>query len=187
MLGTATRSLALLVLLTSNLGCSGDETSDGDERVSGASCTSSSDCISGEQCVGPNAPQVCGVAPQEECGVDSDCGMDRFCSTIVDSCSADGIGSQCGDGCTSDAICGPDMACGASGACEAVLCDAGYDCPAHQVCDPTSIDGAQVHARHHGCVGIACSDSEPCPSDLSCVNGVCQDDLGVCAEPMLVP
>jgi hypothetical protein len=43
-----------------------------------------------------------------------------------------------------------------------------------------------VHMRTHGCFDITCSSDAGCGSRF-CVNGVCQDAVGTCQKPMLVP
>lgn len=144
-------------------------------------CRAKSECASGEECLGPNEWSVCGIPPQEQCADDEGC-QGQTCHAIGDSCSRDGTGSSCGHPCNDD--CEPGYRCNAGGACEAIPCDEGFACQAHQVCDPTSVTGATpVYDRHHGCVDIDCGGDGDCPSDLVCVNGMCQVSLGTCGEP----
>jgi len=178
--------------------CNGQESPDGGDTVSdtadvsgdgtGGGCRSNVECtVAGEECLNRDQPQVCGVPPQELCDLMVDCSGGE-CHAIADSCSWDGVGSQCGEACTADEECGQDFRCGAGGACEAVLCNEGFVCPAWQVCDPSAIaGGAFVHERHHGCVIVTCTDDGGCAGGLVCVNGYCQTGLGTCGERMAVP
>lgn len=151
-----------------------------------SSCRSSDECRGTLECAAPNDPQVCGVPANERCSSDADCDPSGRCHAVVDPCSPDGIGSECRPPC-SDGGCGEGFVCGAGGACEAIACDEGWSCEPQQACDPVLAQSGPVHARAHGCVAIACSSDGECPGGGACVNGVCQDDVGSCVEPMLVP
>lgn len=138
------------------------------------------------ECQGPNAGQVCGIPPREGCASRDDCGGGE-CHAVADSCSPDGVGSECRPACTVEDNCGDGFRCG-DGACEAIRCDEGFTCPSHMRCDPTSLDSATaVHQRHHGCVIVQCTTDNECDDDEFCVVGYCQTGLGACVEPMLVP
>jgi len=155
----------------------------------GSDCRSSADCGDGLGCSGAGDPQVCGIAPREACATDLDCSPtnDR-CHAIFDSCSFDGIGSECRAACTADLDCGGAgvFRCDA-GACIAITCDQGFSCGAREVCDVTRItSNTPIYDRHHGCFAVTCSTDAEC-GDGFCVNGSCQDALGTCVEPMLVP
>src|SRR5258707_882902 len=113
----------------------------------GTDCHLTADCDPGLGC----------LAPRQECSTDTDCPGAR-CHAIFDSCSPDGIGWECRPACAGDGECGgSDFHCDA-GACVAVSCDAGYTCPARQVCDPSRITAATpVFDRPHGCFNVACT------------------------------
>src|SRR5690349_1563761 len=89
----------------------------------GDECRSSQECADMLFCAGADDPPVCGIAPREGCRDDTDCPGQR-CHAIDDSCSADGIGSECRDACTTDGECGASFHC-ASGACTANSCGDG--------------------------------------------------------------
>jgi hypothetical protein len=151
----------------------------------GSSCHTGADCAQGLGCAGPDDGPVCGIGPMQQCASDNDCPGAR-CHAVFDACSADGIGSMCGPACTSDAQCGTGFAC-PSGACVAVLCNAGATCAARQVCDPSRITAqTPIYDRTSGCFDVACTADADCGS-RPCVNGICQDGLGQCEKPMLVP
>jgi len=151
----------------------------------GSECRESLDCDEGFDCSGPNDGPVCGIAPREGCFNDGTCSNGQRCNAIADTCSRDGVGSECGAACTSDAQCGPDFRCDL-GACIAVLCTAGYTCPSYQRCDPSRITAATpFYDRHHGCFDIPCTTDGNC--DQFCVNGICQTAAGTCQTPMQVP
>ncbi len=61
----------------------------------GDSCRSNDDCGSDLYCFGPNRPNVCGIPPREFCASNADCPMGDVCQAIFDSCSQDGLGSEC--------------------------------------------------------------------------------------------
>lgn len=149
-------------------------------------CSTSAECtVEGEGCFGPNEPQACGIPPAEECVSDAECPA-AVCHAMVDSCSADGIGSRCGPACTPGS-CGGSLRCGAGGACEAIACDDGLACPVHQDCDPGRIAAdAVVHDKHHGCFNVQCGP-QTCGAGFFCVNSVCQQGPGQCEEPLEVP
>jgi hypothetical protein len=166
---------ALLVVLLTACGSGG----------TGSDCRLKADCASNLFCSGPNDGPVCGIAPREGCESDATCNAQR-CSAISDSCSADGVGSECREACTGDTQCEQGFRCDA-GACVAILCNAGYTCPARQVCDPSRITASTpIYDRHHGCFDVTCTLDADC-GERFCVNGICQDGPGACAEPMLVP
>src|SRR5262245_44190675 len=81
-------------------------------------CRERGDCdSSGDLCYGPNESR-CGAAPQEECASDLDCGKGEIvCQAVVDSCSADGIGSMCAFLCSAESPCGEGFECTKSGHC----------------------------------------------------------------------
>lgn len=152
----------------------------------GDHCRSSADCDEALDCAGADDAPVCGIAPREECSDDNGCSGGSVCHAIFDSCSADSIGSHCEVPCTGDPECGPDFVCDA-GHCVAQQCDAGFACEDREVCDPGRIGAtAPVFDRHHGCFAVACATDDECGARF-CVNGTCQDAVGTCVEPMLVP
>jgi len=166
------------LLLVIAVGCGGGGGIDSD-------CRETTDCSGDLYCAGPNDPPVCGIAPRQECAADVDCPGAR-CHAIDDSCSRDGIGSQCGPGCVGDGECGGGFRCDA-GACVAILCDAGYTCAARERCAPSEILPTDpIYDRHHGCFPTECLEDAGCGARF-CVNGTCQDGPGACAEQMLVP
>jgi hypothetical protein len=152
----------------------------------GSPCSNDGQCRPDLYCRGPNDPPVCGIGPRQQCVSDADCG-DSVCHAVADACSADGIGSECGPACTG--VCADGFRCNAVGACEAIPCDVDFSCQAHQRCDAASISAsAPVYDRTHGCVDIACDGHhDDCPTGTVCVNDVCQQGDGVCAEVELVP
>jgi hypothetical protein len=153
---------------------------------SGASCSDSTDCSGELECAGPNDPHVCGIPPREECPNDSGCQMPMRCHAIADGCSPDGIGSECRQACTNDFECGAGFRC-ATGACVAVLCNAGATCAPRQVCDPSRITAiTPVFDRTAGCFEVTCADGSTCNGRF-CVNGTCQDSPGTCRTVMQVP
>lgn len=172
------------LLLVGGLGFDGcsDELDDGQ-------CRSTADCSGDQECATPNAPQVCGIPPREECATNDDC-PGTACHAIADTCSPDGVGSECRATCLTDTECGGNFRCNTTDStCEPLPCDEGYTCPDYQVCD-TSIftDATPVHARHHGCVDITCAADADCIDAAPfCVNSVCRVGLGACQTPMLVP
>jgi hypothetical protein len=71
----------------------------------------------------------------------------------------------------------------------AILCDAGagVTCAAREVCEPWRITPATpIYDRGSGCYPVTCTSDDGC-GERSCVNGTCQDALGTCHEPILVP
>lgn len=158
----------------------------GTDAGAGATCRARTDCRSGYYCAGPNERRPCGVPPRQRCDDDSGCGGDT-CHAIADSCSPDGIGSECGPPC-SGASCGGGLRCSAAGACEPIPCDEGFACPSHQRCDAAAAHApGPVHARTSGCVDIPCAGDAACPAGKACVNAVCQDGPGTCREDIPVP
>lgn len=153
----------------------------------GDSCITNDDCKSGYYCRGPNQANACGIPPREQCASDTDCPMGTVCHAIVDSCSEDGVGSECLPACMGNS-CGPGFRCNAGGACEPVPCDEGFTCPTHQKCDSAVAHAAgPMASRTNGCVNITCSDDNACPSGKVCVTGFCQDAEGSCREDIAVP
>jgi len=154
----------------------------------GASCTSNDECQSGYYCRGPNQANACGIAPREQCAFDMDCPMGTVCHAIYDSCSPDGVGSECKASCSSIS-CETGFRCNAGGACEPVPCDEGFTCPSWQRCDSQVAHDMSlpVHARTSGCVNITCTDDKACPLGKVCVTGFCQDAAGSCQEDIAVP
>lgn len=150
----------------------------------GSACHNTADCAAGLSCAGPNDPHRCGIPPREECAASSDCTGGNLCQATADGCSEDGVGSQCGAPCA--ASCQAGFRCSA-GACEALPCDEGYACPAHQRCDPAAARSGPIHARAHGCVNIPCTADSGCAPGRSCVNGFCQTGIGSCAQSIAVP
>jgi len=160
-----------------------------DAALPTGACRTQTDCASGSDiCYGPNDP-MCGTPPREECNDDSGCGKGQVCHSIEDSCSPDGIGSQCSFPCinTGAPQCDLGFACDGTGHCRAQPCGGkgGFTCPVSQACDPTTIDtGLPAHAQTHGCVVAACTTDATCPTDTRCVNGRCQDSFGACSPPV---
>jgi hypothetical protein len=155
----------------------------------GSECHSTRDCDvhSGLACVGQTDHGGCGIPPRQDCSGDVDCnGVAQRCHAILDSCSPDGIGSECRPACAQDGECGSDLRCDA-GACVAISCAAGFACAGREVCEPARIPAsAPVYDRHHGCFLVTCAADSECGSRF-CVNGSCQDLLGTCMEPQQVP
>ncbi|HRI70070.1 MAG TPA: hypothetical protein PK156_37830 [Polyangium sp.] len=153
----------------------------------GDSCTENSDCNSGYYCRGPNQPNACGIPPREFCASDTDCSMGTVCHVIFDSCSSDGLGSECLPPCTAMS-CGQGLRCNAAGACETIPCDEGFTCPDRQRCDSAVAHASvPVSAQTNGCVNITCSNDTACPAGKFCVTGYCQDGEGSCREDIAVP
>lgn len=155
----------------------------------GSDCHAQADCDDGLGCAGPNDPQACGIPPRQGCADDSQCtGGDR-CQVIFDACSPDGFGSECRSPCTGEGSCGAGLRCDA-GACVAIRCDevgGGVSCAGREVCDPARIIGVTpVYDRTDGCYPVDCTSDAMC-GERVCVNGTCQDALGVCRVPELVP
>lgn len=150
-------------------------------------CRSNAACGSGYYCAGPNDRPRCGVPPREGCADSASCGPAAVCSAIVDSCSPDGIGSQCDGGCTATS-CGAGLRCNAKKACEPIPCDEGFACPGHQRCDAVAAHAmGPVHARTNGCVDITCAMDKDCPAGKACVNSACADGPGMCVRDLPVP
>lgn len=177
--------VAVLMMATGISSCEGGGVLGGGN---GDSCRSNDDCGTDLYCFGPNRPNVCGVPPREQCAADTDCPMGTVCQIIFDSCSQDGLGSECMPPCTAN-TCGTELRCNAGGACESIPCDEGFTCPDRQKCNAALAHDMTlpVHARTNGCVNIDCMADSECPTGKFCVNSYCQDGLGACGEQMLVP
>ena len=182
---------AMCAAATALSGCSDDGDTGGPmdaavaiDAPADGTCRSFAECPPDEFCLGPNDVN-CGVPPQEGCFGDGDCLAGDLCHVIFDSCSGDGFGSMCGPPCNPGEACGDNMVCNADGACRPLGCDDPLvECSPSQVCDPASIDPAgPVYDIDRGCESIACMDDNPCPGMSACVNGRCQDGLGVCSLP----
>jgi len=167
------------VALSLGVGCVGFE---------GNECQSDDECRSGLYCRGPNQDPACGIPVRTDCGDDSGC-FNAVCHAVYDVCSPTGMGSACDFSCTEGRNCDGGFRCNeTTGACEAVPCDEGFACPAHQVCDPSRFDAATpVFARHHGCFDVDCSSDTACNDGERCVNGRCQEGIGFCREVEIVP
>jgi len=153
----------------------------------GDACRSDDECAADLYCVGPNAPNVCGMAPREGCATDADCFGGTVCHAIHDFCSPDGVGSECRPPCDVS-VCESGFRCNGAGACEPLPCDEGFACPAHERCDAaTAHADVPVHQRTQGCVDIACANDGNCPAGKACVNGSCHDGPGTCREVTIVP
>ena len=177
--------LSTLLLLASGFAACGD---DGVSLgLEGDPCRDSSACSGALVCDGPDEPQACGVAPEEECADDADClTAGTVCHAIADSCSADGVGSRCGPVCTADS-CDVGFRCNAGGACEAIPCDEGTACDPWETCDPTFSGDTAVFSRTAGCRTIECSADAECPDSAVCVNLICQSGTGSCQKNEAVP
>lgn len=152
----------------------------------GGGCRDSAGCLKGFYCAGPNDRPVCGVPPRESCDGDTQCPGGR-CHSISDSCSPDGVGSECRPPCTV-ASCGAGFRCNPGGACEPVPCDEGFTCPTYLRCDPAVAHRPEpAHALSTGCVEIPCASDAACPAGTACVNARCQDGSGSCKEDIPVP
>jgi hypothetical protein len=163
------------------VGCGGHGLGGGGE---GSTCRDTGDCDTGLSCGGPDDRQPCGIAPRQECATDNDCQGMR-CHAIADSCSPDGVGSECRLACTGDGECGAGFHCD-NGACAAIPCTTG-SCGALEVCDLSGITASTpIYDRTDGCRPIACTSDAPC-GDGVCVNAVCQSGPGTCKKPLLVP
>ncbi len=151
-------------------------------------CRANGECAEGDYCAAINDPNVCGIPPQEGCFSHEECGEEGRCHAISDSCSQDGIGSQCGSPCAQDAECGEGFTCNNEGGCVPQSCEAGFECRLVQVCDPAPVDPqVAIHALSTGCVFVACQQDGDCVEGLFCVKGICQEALGVCSEDLPVP
>jgi hypothetical protein len=150
-------------------------------------CHDSSVCQDFESCVGPE-DVACGIPPQEECFLSTDCQMQNgfVCHSMFDSCSPDHVGSSCGPVCNQDADCGTNFVCSLVGSCAPAPCDApGMGCLPSQTCDPSTIDpAAAAPDRTNGCVKIGCQTDDTCPNSTVCVNAYCQTGLGTCLPPV---
>lgn len=185
------KALAAIVVLLLGVGIAACEGGGGGGVFGGGvgdSCRVNDDCRDDLYCRGPNQPNVCGIPPRELCASDADCPMGAVCHAVLDSCSPDGIGSECLAPCTANS-CGADFRCNAEGACEPIPCDEGFTCPDRQKCDSMVAHDPTLptHARSTGCVNITCSADSECPTGKFCVEGYCQDGRGTCSEVMIVP
>jgi len=159
-----------------------------------ADCQGATQAFSSPRCqTTPPTYQCGGPAPIHECDTDPDCGSGRVCSLI-------GCGSRCMDACPTKACADHEdctnghcaaKACDASGAlpcaagtecksangapatCQAIVCNAGFACPATWDCAP----GANADPR--GCVQRACSNSSDCACGY-CVSRLCEPTPGYC-------
>jgi hypothetical protein len=158
----------------------------GGGSLEGRECRATAECADGLECAGPNDPQVCGIAPQEDCFDDSTCSGGDRCHAVVDECSPDGIGSACRPACTGTA-CDSGFTC-IDGACLAISCADGFACEPQEICDASRITPeTPTFDRHHGCFALTCTTDDQCPADLFCVKGTCHDGPGTCTKPIVVP
>lgn len=154
----------------------------------GSACQSQGECAGGLGCAGPDDPPVCGIPARRTCTADT-CLADERCHAIVDACSANGIGSECGSPCSDERGCGEAFRCDEEGTCVPRSCTDGFACAAHEVCDPDAVSAsAPIYERGHDCQVRACSDDGACADlGLVCVNGRCQTSEGTCVEVVIVP
>jgi hypothetical protein len=178
-----TGALAVAVMLGLSVGCSGD-------MKQTAGCRSSAECDG--KCKDPNVPIYggCGMFPAWNCWDNESClqGPGGTCHAVQDQCEPDGWGARCKDACAVDSECHhagrTDFVCNADNACVPQRCDQGFACPAYQACDPSSIDPTKgVAGLTHGCVFVPCVVDGDCAQGVYCVNGVCQESLGICILP----
>ena len=148
-------------------------------------CRSTADCSGELECAGVNGGPVCGIAPLEQCSSDLDCSGGTVCHATFDPCSADQVGSSCGEPCVEDLDCGQTFECDA-GNCIATSCDAGFACAGREECAPDQIASTAVFDQHHGCFAVTCSSDADC-GERFCVNSTCQDAAGACVEAVAVP
>ncbi len=110
-----------------------------------------------------------------------------LCHSTLDTCSPDGIGSECRPACTAPSY-NPGFRCNAQKACEPIPCDEGCTCPSYQRCDAVAAHAmGPVHAKTNGCVDIVCSTEKDCPAGKTCVNSACADGPGMCQRDLPVP
>jgi hypothetical protein len=185
------RIICLLWLVFATAHCSGEGSACPTSVAcsgKGGACRVSSDCIGELECSGPNEPPVCGMPPRQECGSDGGCFGGEKCHAMPDLCSSTYVGADCKPPCGGDAECGASFRCNANRACEAIPCDEGFGCPAHQRCDVALAHSVgPVFTRAHGCVDIPCGTDSECPTGKFCTNSRCQDAPGKCLELMIVP
>lgn len=147
---------------------------DSASRDGASGCRSDSECNHArfELCARVEDPQCGGVAPPQQCGVDTDCadaGANDVC--VFEVCGA----HRCQPRCTSNAACPSNppglLTCSAtSGKCEAKSCAQASDCPTNFAC------GAS-----HVCVVKTCTIDAECSG--VCVGGRCSATAGVCTQP----
>lgn len=151
--------------------CAPDETA--------SSCRADEDCGAAfEQCLAPGEFGGCGICmvPEALCASDADCEDGDICFTYRPLCSCGGDASECRPRCT-DGSCDEDESCDASsGRCAPTACTAGYLCPAHTACAPSS-----ERADAHGCERATCEADSDCACGGGCVDGACYDALGMCS------
>jgi hypothetical protein len=145
----------------------------------GDACSNDSDCTGGLLCDAPGGFVGCGIPPIELCTSAEDCGPELVCHRVSDTCSADGIGEECGEPCTSDSECDAGFRCGDDAACEAIPCQEG-SCEPHLQCEVPA-------PGERGCVEILCNSDAFCPEGTFCVNEICRPGAGVCQPPVEPP
>src|SRR5262245_50318982 len=97
-----TRWLAVALFV---VGC-GKVEGGGDGGGIGTPCRTGGECAMDLYCADSDDPPVCGIPPRQGCAADSDCQTGERCHAIDDSCSPDGIGSECRSACVTDTDCG---------------------------------------------------------------------------------
>jgi len=159
-------------------------------------CRTNAECADsasefGMVCASPHDPNACGIPPMDVCENNAQCvgmgpaGLDLICHAYEDSCSPDGIGSNCDESCVKyPTLCGDGglLVCGPNGACEPRSCVDGFTCHAVQFC-ALGAPGADPH----GCNFVTCQADADCDDGLFCVKGKCIETLGTCVEDMPVP
>ncbi len=138
----------------------------------GGDCCHDDDDCAELGCLGPTESPPCG-APNDEpgdCTIDDECDPEasgQICEPIA--CSTIDA-RRCVPGCTGDDDCRVGEVCGDPvKRCFAQPCDPGNPCPADFHCDESF------------CARDVCVDDADC--DGWCVEGVCQEQLGVCTPP----
>lgn len=138
-------------------------------------CVSDADCTNGQTCYFDDTPSQCNLGcqgPFDECNGDQPCPEGTVCTgtpAIFHSLCSCGGGTYCAPPCAGNEDCGTGERCDSDGACRAIPCLEGWECPAAKVCEPGAVGGADVH----GCRFLRCTeDGHP-----GCgVNNVCDPD-----------
>jgi hypothetical protein len=134
-----------------------------DEVDGSVICRSQADCDTATVCVF-NEPLPCGIrnGPAEgRCESDEQCAVGEICEATGEYNCPPGV-RYCRPGCT-DSSCSEGWACGDDGRCQAVSCEAGYECPEGQVCEPED-----TTADTHGCRFLSCPEGYVCDNFQTC-------------------
>jgi hypothetical protein len=170
-------------------------------------CHDNSECPSGCSPI-PNGGG-CGAcnAPQHECEMDVDCGMNAVCNDYPFdepcNCTGETIERRCQPVCPATA-CGPDETCDeASGHCNPTPCEDGFTCPTGTTCqmvpwadahhcrpfdctegaDCTPNQSCDATPQGNRCITRSCSEDADCACG-ACVNQHCEGRIGACYTPV---